>query len=552
MDNAVLIPVVEELKGALVGSALSDIVQIDSRRFALRFSVPPFRRLCVTLHPDLSELHLASHVAAPKPPTELASVLTERLAGATLAVIRKEREERCVELEFEGGKHARGVLVLELLGKASNLLLLDEDRRIVRFLRSHGGAFRKPEEGAPYVPPPPRRTAEALPWGSRLLSREIDALAGGGVTREKASEAIGRRMAGSDWAPCLYSARPLEETGEAEELHQDDLFPAPFQMKLGEGLVCKSFGTASDLAAAYAELRWLHLAFRDLRGALALLVRGEKERSARLVETLEREAREAREAGTVRRRGELLLASLGSARKEGGEVEIVDYFDPAMPRVRIPVDPRLDLRGNAEASFRKARKLDRAAKVISERLSETRRRSAALETVSLRISGARSTEELEAIETELNRSGLVRVFRKPERRAVGRKPAFVRVREYRTHDGLVVLVGKTAAENDLLTFKIAAPHDFWFHAAGRSGAHVVVRNPKRSKDLPETTLMEAAGIAAWFSKGPREGEIDVHYAQRKEVRKGKGMSPGMVMLRRYRTIRARPALPRGAPAGEGT
>jgi predicted ribosome quality control (RQC) complex YloA/Tae2 family protein len=108
-----------------------------------------------------------------------------------------------------------------------------------------------------------------------------------------------------------------------------------------------------------------------------------------------------------------------------------------------------------------------------------------------------------------------------------------------------VLVGKSGADNDTLTFRIAAPHDFWFHAAGRAGAHVIVRNPRRLRELPEPALTEAAAIAAWFSRGERTGEIDVHYARRKDVRKGKGMSPGMVMLRSYRTVRVRPALPDG-------
>jgi predicted ribosome quality control (RQC) complex YloA/Tae2 family protein len=356
-------------------------------------------------------------------------------------------------------------------------------------------------------------------------------------------------MTRSEWEPCLYSSRPPDEIDEAFDHAPDRFFPAPFPLVLGRELHCTRFGSTSELVAVHADRLLAHLGFRDLRSALASLLRDEMEKAASLVKTLEREGIEAREAGAVRRRGELLLASLGTARKEGREVEIVDYFNPEMPRLRIEVDPRLDLRGNAEALFKRARKLERAAAVIEKRLAGTRKRLSALQEYRVRVDAGRSGEDLQAVEAELNVSGLVRVFRRPERREVGRKPAFVRVREYRTRDGHVVLVGKTAAENDLLTFKIAAPHDFWLHAAGRSGAHVVVRNPKRSKDLPEQALMEAAGIAAWFSKGARSGEIEVHYAHRKEVRKGRGMSPGMVMLRRFRTIRAVPALPAGAPQG---
>jgi predicted ribosome quality control (RQC) complex YloA/Tae2 family protein len=548
MDNAFLIPIVEEITAALVGSALGDIIQIDSRRFALRFSVPPFRRLCLTLHHDLSELHLGARAAAPGAPTELAAVLSDWLGGAALAAVRKERDERVVELEFEGGRESRGFLVIELLGGSSNLLLLDEVRRVRRFLRSFEGAERSPAEGAPYVPPPARRDLEALSWGSRLLEKEARARAERGETKDRAKADLAARMEASAWAPCLYSTRPVDEIAATEELRPDGFFLSPFPLVLGEGLVRTDFASPSQAASTYSETLLRHFEFRDICGAITLLLRNEKERADKLVMTLEREGLEAAAAVAIRRKGELLLACIGAARKEGGLVEVIDYFDPSLPRLKLAIDPRLDLRANAEALFRRSRKLLRAGPAIAARLAATLRRSGALQEFSARIREARSAEELQVIEADLNSGGLVRMFRKPERREVGRRPAFVRVRELRTHDGYDVLVGKTATENDLLTFKIASPHDFWFHASGRAGAHVVVRNPRRSKELPESTLMEAAGIAAWYSKGPREGEIEVNYAMRKEVRKGKGMPPGMVTLRNYRTVLARPALPKGFPA----
>jgi len=552
MDNAVLTPVVEELERTLTGATIGDVVQIDSRRFALRFSVPPFPRLCVTLHPDLSALHLTQRAPTPKEPTELSEALSERLGGLRLAGVRKEPTERVVEMEFTDGGDRGGVLVLELLGKSSNLLLLDQNRRILRFVRSHQGAFRHPREGDIYVPPPARSGAgAALFLGSRILDREVAARAARGDPPDRVRAEIEARIARRAWDPCLYTPRPLDAVEEGDPLGADVCFVAPFPLAAGAGLSSTRFGSMNEAAATHAELLLRHLLFRDMKASLAALVRGEGQRTAGLVTTLERELAESRRADDVRRQAELLLASVGTARKEGAEVEVVDYFSPALPRIRLAVDPRLDLLGNAEALFRRARKLGRAAAIIAERLDLTRERLAGLEGIGSRIADAATTENLHALEEEMNRSGLVKVLRRSERPEVGRRPSYVRVREYRTSDGYTVLVGKTAAENDLLTFKIAAPHDFWLHAAGRAGAHVVVRNPRRARDLPSTTLMEAAGIASWFSKGQREEEIEVHYAQRKDVRKGRGMSPGMVMLKRYRTVRARPALPGGA-AGEGS
>lgn len=543
MDNAVLTPIAAELAAALAGATVGDVVQIDSRRFALRFNVPPFHRLCVTLHPDLSAIHLARRVASPKEPTELAVALSDHLAGASLAAVGKDPGERVVELLFDRPGGDRAFVVVELLGKASNLLLLDADRRIVRYARTHAGAFRRPREGDPYAPPPRREeSAGSLPWGSRLLAREAAA----GASRAD----LEARMAAGAWAPCLYTPVPPGDLAEGDPLAPDACFAAPFPLSVGSGLARTDHASANEAAAAHTELMLRYLLFSDLRGALSSLVRGELERAERLEAALLAEQAAARGAGEIRRRAELILASLATARKEGDAAVVTDHFDPAAPQVRIPIDPKLDLRGNAEALFRRARKLQRAASLVAGRLAATRGRAEALRRAGARVAAAASTPEVEALEAELSRSGLARAVRQPARRELGLRPSFVRFREYRTRDGHVVLVGRSGADNDTLTFKVAAPHDFWLHAAGRPGAHVVVRNPKRAKELPEPALTEAAAIAAWFSRGDRGQEIDVHVAQRKEVRKGKGMSPGMVMLRNHRTVRVRPAPPAGAGEGE--
>ncbi|MBI3449115.1 MAG: DUF814 domain-containing protein [Acidobacteria bacterium] len=545
MDNAFLIPMVEELRASLIGATLGDVVQIDSRRFALRFSVPPFHRLCIAAHADLAAIYLAPRVAAPKEPTELAAVLSDRLDGAAVTAIRKIHEERIVEVDLADAGGVAYTLLVELLGKTAGMLLLDADRRIVRSTHTAASQLRRNAEGSIYRPPEARGQDPARPVGSRLLGRELDARVGSGESPEAAAASLAARMAGAAWAPCLYSRRPLEELAEADELPGESFFLAPFPLSLGAGLARADFARASDAARAWVDRLAAHLAFRDLRTALSLLIRGELEKATRLASTLAREGAAAADADSVGKRGELLLASLATARRDGAEVELVDYFDPGMPRVRIAIDPSLDLRENADALFRRAKKLKRASATIAARLADTRRRAEALRAASTRLMGAVSTGELSELEVALSTSGLVKVVRARERRESGRRPSFVRVREFRTGDGRVILVGRTAAENDMLTFKIASPHDYWFHAAGRAGAHVILRNPGRSKQVPESALIQAAAIAAWFSKGARDGDIDVHYCQRKEVRKGKGMPAGMVTLRNHRTMRVLPALPAG-------
>ncbi|HVS03906.1 MAG TPA: NFACT RNA binding domain-containing protein [Thermoanaerobaculia bacterium] len=113
-------------------------------------------------------------------------------------------------------------------------------------------------------------------------------------------------------------------------------------------------------------------------------------------------------------------------------------------------------------------------------------------------------------------------------------------RRFLSPDGMVVLVGRTATDNDVLSVRLAAPRDFWFHAAGESGSHVVVRNPEGLERLPRETERFAAALAARYSKARGGGQVAVHATLCEEVRKPRGMAAGKVTLGRYRTLRVRP------------
>ena len=113
-------------------------------------------------------------------------------------------------------------------------------------------------------------------------------------------------------------------------------------------------------------------------------------------------------------------------------------------------------------------------------------------------------------------------------------------RRFESPDGMVVLVGNSAADNDVLTFKVAAQKDFWMHVAGESGSHVVVRNPENLESLPRETLRYAASLAARYSKAKNAKKVTVHVARRKDVQKPRGMAAGKVVLKRYKSVKVEP------------
>ena len=113
-------------------------------------------------------------------------------------------------------------------------------------------------------------------------------------------------------------------------------------------------------------------------------------------------------------------------------------------------------------------------------------------------------------------------------------------RRFESPDGMVVLVGKSAADNDVLTFKVAGQTDFWMHVAGESGSHVVVRNPENLDTLPRETLRYAASLAARYSKAKNAKKVTVHVARRKDVQKPRGMAAGKVVLKGYKSVKVEP------------
>lgn len=550
----------------LADRVIDDVVQLEACRFLLRFSEPPFPRVHIAVHPRLSTIHLARGLKAPAAPTELSVELTRELAGRRIVSVTKPASERLVRIETTGGR----VLIVELMGKASDVILVGPDSRIHRFARGHQGEFRQPAVGEIYLPPPPYprrvvpdpgsltrtlfeglrkdagerfsdRLVESIPGLSVPVAREVEHRAEKGEDAWQVFVELLERSSSGPRTPLLYSPAPPAELAESQPLSSRNLFAAVFPLTHAAGLAATPAPTANEAEEMATACMVRRMMYETVQLSLATLLRREDRRIQDLLGVLEAELAAAELAGTIdRRRGELILAGLHEARKEGGSVRVVDHYDPQGGLVEIPIDPRLGLNENAQRYFKSARRSARTRQLAPTRLRGLKERLRRVEQAAGRVQGAGTRAELESIERDLQEAGIVRAFRKTDRAEVGRAAEYVRVHEFRTREGFLVLVGRTAAENDHLTFKVAAPHDLWLHAAGQPGAHVVVRNPKRLQALPESTVQEAAAIAAWFSKGKTETALDVHVAWRRHVRKGRGMSPGMVVLKRHRTVRVDP------------
>ena len=236
-----------------------------------------------------------------------------------------------------------------------------------------------------------------------------------------------------------------------------------------------------------------------------------------------------------KRTGDLLLANIATAARDGNKVLLTDYYADGTPTIEIEVDENRSLQDEAAARFRQYTKAKRAAEEIAERLKQTDRETAALE---------RRLEQLDQIIQSRDETALDSFEKpKPAPKAQPKKSAkpekISGVRRYLSTDGYEILVGRAARDNDNLTFRVAQPNDLWMHAGDYPGSHVVVRNPTR-KEIPHRTIIEAAQLAGRFSQASDDTKVVVHYTERKFLSKPKGAAPGLVRLSRFRSITVEP------------
>jgi predicted ribosome quality control (RQC) complex YloA/Tae2 family protein len=376
-------------------------------------------------------------------------------------------------IDAEDAAGTRHRLVLEANGDESNLLLLDGDGRLLIALRHPALPGRKLAPGDPY----------ALPVKPRALPP--------GVPNE------------------LWAARAWDRSGG--EAGARDWDARAREQEAGSSLEQQSRAARQQVRAELKKLR-------------------------RRIEKQRDDLARAEEAEALRRFGELL--KIHRARLAFGMADIVvpDEFDPARPDVTIALDPRLGPAENIERYFQRYRKLRAALPHIQSRLEEAEARLQGWEDAQTALDRIDSAQALAELFARLNlpspvakQAGGARRTRTSE--PVGESHVLTRT----SADGLTVLVGRSKEANDRVTFRLGNGRDWWFHAQGVPGSHVIVRSPSGAPP-PERTVREAAWLAAYYSQRRQEGRVDVDYTQRKHVRKIKGAEPGQVTYSQNKTV----------------
>jgi len=312
----------------------------------------------------------------------------------------------------------------------------------------------------------------------------------------------------------------------------------PAQSNRGERIEEIPSGSPSAYADAYFSAIDSAKAFDSRAGTLRSRLRTSLKRQRKLKEHLRKDFAGHGDPEKHKRTGDLLLANVATATRNGNKVVLTDYYSDGAPQIEFEIDENTSLQDEAARRFRLYTKAKSARKEIALRLRSVDGEIEELEKRNQELERIIERRDLAALES-FDKAAAPRSPKTPTHRGTAASKSIPGVRRYLSTDGYEILVGRTARDNDTLTFRLANPNDLWMHAGDYPGSHVVIRNPTR-KEIPHRTIIEAAQLAGRFSQASEDAKVVIHYTERKFLSKPKGGAPGLVRLSRFRSITVEP------------
>ncbi len=556
LDAIVLTALRREMEPVLLGAKIDRISmpERDMLVLFLRSRQSGNVKLLISLRPGSARVHLTeqSFENPPQPPM-FCMLLRKHLLGARITALEQPEGERALTFRLDSSDelnfHSEKTLCVELMGKGVNLLLVDAEGRIIdafRRLDYSESARRALLPGLFYVPPPAQpkpsffrtdpetfaamaaaadRAGEADKWLldtfgglSPALCRELAFRGWDGLTAR--AQELRDRIRREDFRPVLlsrdgipkdYSFMPMDQYGNGT---QQTAYPS-FSALLDDFYARRD--RQENLRRRSAELT------RSVNTALSRLRRKLAAREQELLATQDREKH--------RRRGDLITANIYRLRRGMTSFECEDYFEEDCPAVTVELDPRKTPQQNAAASYKLYNKAKTAAGVLTGLIASAREEEEYLESVLHELTRAESDRDLADIRAELTASGLIRQKGETKRQ---KRPAARGPMRFVSDTGFEILVGRNNAQNDELTLHVAHRGDLWLHVQKIPGSHVIV--PQREGEADETTIRQAADLAATYSQTADGDRAAVDCTPVRNVKKPAGARPGRVVYTDQRTL----------------
>ena len=537
-DGFFLHHMVEELRTELLNGRIQKINQPFEQELVLQIrSNRKSHRLLLSAHPVFGRIQLTeSTFENPAQPSTFIMVLRKYLQGAVIESIEQIENDRIVEITVsnknEIGDHIQATLIIEIMGKHSNILLVDKSSHKILEVIKHIGfsqnSYRTLLPGATYIAPP---STEALnPFmvkdeklfeilqTQELTAKNLQKLFQG-LGRDTATElerqllndklATFRNFFGQETKPCLT----------------DKSFSCvPFSSKTAE-----NFDSLSQLLDIYYKDKAERDRVKQQASELIRRVENELQKNRQKLKKQEKELLATENAEEFRQKGELLTTFLHQVPNDQDQVILENYY--TNQPITIALDKALTPNQNAQRYFKRYQKLKEAVKYLTDLIEETKETILYLESVETVLNQA-GLDEIAEIREELIQTGFIR-RRQREKIQKRQKPE-----QYLASDGkTIIYVGRNNLQNEELTFKMARKEELWFHAKDIPGSHVVISGNLNPTDEVKT---DAAELAAYFSKGRLSNLVQVDMIEVKKLNKPTGGKPGFVTYTGQKTLRVTP------------
>lgn len=553
-DGVVTRAITKELQTALTNGRINKIYQPTKTELVL--TIRNNRKnmtLLFSIHPSYARFHLTEDVYQnPVEPPTFCMLLRKHLTGAVIESIEQDKLERIVTFRFKArdeiGDIVSKVLVFELMGRHSNLVLVDDSKNMIINCLKHvppfQNRFRTLLPGAPYMAPPEQDRLDLLTLQTEELVGKLDFNAGKlamqivhnvvGVSPMLAEEITHQAHLGdaekykqviADFQDIIvhHKFQPTIYRNEREDFHV-----IPITYLQGEQVTYPSTNEMlDDFYSNKAERDRVKQQTRDLHR----VIKNEIVKNERKLIIHEKTIKKSAKAGNAQKLGELLTANMHLIKKGDQSVTVIDYYNPEQAEITIPLQTNKTPSENAQIYFKRYKKLLNSKVQAEREYAKTNSELAYLREIEQQIEQARD-QDIEDIREELRNQGYLKKQAIPRRK----RRAKPRPAQYISSDGTEILVGKNNLQNEYVTHRVADPHDIWLHTLDIPGSHVVIRSSQPS----EETLIEAAILAAYHSKAQQSASVPVDYTEIRRVKKPNGAKPGFVIYTHQKTIQVTP------------
>ena len=530
-------------------------------------------KLLLSASPAHPRIHLTSHSKKnPKTAPLFCMLLRKHLASGRIKEISQVGFERIVKIIIESydelGDYTEKSLYIEIMGRHSNIILVNNEGRVIdsiKHIDESVSAVRQILPGCTYELPPVQDKVTLLDWTNdcdidflgitRLDKALISRISGISplTSRELVYKVFGRtdvlptevntnkmamlkleiaRLQGAvqnnEFSPCII------EDSETGKLVEFSSIPIKQYETLG---IVKQYDTMSEVLDDFYYKKDVNERMRQKTADLIKLLNNHSERISKKMTILEATLKDAEKMDTYRQYADLITANIYRIKEGSDSIEAENYFDD-MSKVTIKLDPSLSPSQNAQRYYKKYNKAKTALKEAQKQLKNSREELSYINSTLAMVETADRIEDISSIRRELAEEGYIKKTRNAQKKV---KAETSKPMHFVSSDGFDIYVGRNNTQNDYLTLKLANAGDWWFHTKDIHGSHTVIKLGL-DKDVPKNTILEAASLAAYYSKARESAQVPVDYTQIRNVKKPNGAKPGMVIYEHYNTVYVKPEL----------